>query len=243
MSHIYQPIDELHPVADDIWIVDGDIIRFFGAPFPTRMTVVRLSSGELFVHSPTAYSPALAQRVAALGPVAHLVSPNWIHYAFIPKWAEAFPNAKVWASPGVRARAAKAGVDPNLFDEDLGDEAPEDWRGDIEQCIAHGSKVHVEVVFFHVHSRTLILTDLIENFERDKVSWPFRVLGRFAGILDPDGRAPLDMRMTFRGGREQLRKAVQRMIDWGQERVILAHGRWYRERGVEELRRAFRWVL
>jgi hypothetical protein len=33
------------------------------------------------------------------------------------------------------------------------------------------------------------------------------------------------------------------MLEWQPERVILAHGRWYPENGVAELKRAFRWAL
>ena len=83
----------------------------------------------------------------------------------------------------------------------------------------------------------------IENFERAHISLWFRLIARMGGVLDPDGQMPKDMRLTFRRGRLALRAAVQRMLAWKPERVILAHGRWYPVNGVEELRRAFRWVL
>ena len=53
----YDPLGVLKPVAENIWIVDGPEIRFRYAllriPFPTRMTVVRLPDGGLWLHSPT----------------------------------------------------------------------------------------------------------------------------------------------------------------------------------------------
>ena len=52
----YPPLDALKPVADDLWIVDGPIIRFglkwLKMSFPTRMTLIRCD-GDLFIHSPT----------------------------------------------------------------------------------------------------------------------------------------------------------------------------------------------
>ena len=105
-----------------------------------------------------------------------------------------------------------------------------------------GSPEHQEVVFFHPRSRTLVLTDLIETFEASRLSRRFRWLARLAGVLDPDGKAPIRLRRTFRRGRPQLRAAVEQMIGWAPERVILAHGRWYDRDGVAELRRAFRWA-
>jgi hypothetical protein len=51
------------------------------------------------------------------------------------------------------------------------------------------------------------------------------------------------MQLSFIGRRRQLRAAVERMIAWDPRRIILAHGRCYEEKGTEELRRAFRWIL
>ncbi len=242
MTTGYEPLETLKPVGDDIWIVDGPHIGFYGIPFPTRMTVIRLAGGELFIHSPIALSDGLKAEVEALGRVRHLVSPNWIHYAYIADWQKAFADTLAWAAPNVGARAKKFHMDIR-FDRELGDTPPPEWAEEVDQLIAHGSTAHVEVVFFHKPSRTLILTDLIENFEKSKVPFWLRAVLPLAGVMDPDGKAPVDMRMTFRRGKPALRKAVQRMIDWGPERVILAHGRWYERDGVAELKRAFRWVL
>jgi hypothetical protein len=90
--------------------VDGPSIDFYGLPFSTRMTVVRLADGGLWVHSPIPLEGALAAELAALGPVQALVAPNWIHYYYLPQWQARFPSAQTWAAPGVQARAAKAGL-------------------------------------------------------------------------------------------------------------------------------------
>jgi hypothetical protein len=44
-----------------------------------------------------------------------------------------------------------------------------------------------EVVFFHRASRTLVLADLIENFERAKLGSAFATLAHLGGVMDPDG--------------------------------------------------------
>ena len=33
MAGTYEPLNTLKPVAEDIWIVDGPAIRFYGMPF------------------------------------------------------------------------------------------------------------------------------------------------------------------------------------------------------------------
>jgi uncharacterized protein DUF4336 len=238
----YEPLNILKPVAPDIWLIDGPAIRFYGIPFSTRATVVRLKGGDLWVHSPTKLTKALRAEVSSLGPVRHLIAPNWIHYAYVNEWQAAFAGAISWAAPGVEARAASRGM-ALAFDHALTSQAEAPWQGQIKQMIVEGSRVHREVVFFHKASRTLILTDLIENFEPAKLVWWMRPVVRLAGIADPDGQMPRDMRATFRANRGQLRACVEQMIAWAPERIILAHGRWYETGGVAELRRAFRFVL
>lgn len=239
---IYEPLNTLKPVGPECWIVDGPHIKFYGMPFSTRMTIVRLGNGDIWVHSPTKICDELAAEVALLGPVKYLIAPNWIHYAYISEWQNAFPDARAWAAPGVAARAKKYRMDI-AFDHDLTMDAPEEWADDIDQLIAEGSKIHREAVFFHRASKTLILTDLIENFEPHALPFWLRPFARLGRVVDPDGQMPLDMRQTFRGNHGVIRAAVQQMIDWAPERVIMAHGRWYQSDAVAELKRAFRWVL
>lgn len=241
----YEPLDVLKPVAPDLWIVDGPVIEMAfpvgKLPFPTRMVVVRQRSGALWIHSPTQLSEGLAAQIEALGPVAHLVSPNAIHYAYIPEWAARWPQATSWASPGVRERAASQGIEVQ-FQFDLEDQPPAAWADEIDQLTFRGSRVLPEVVFFHRASRTLLLADLIENFELDRVRGPLRWLVRLAGNADPDGKAPLDLRASYWGQKDLARAALARVLAWEPEAVILAHGRWYPKDGVAELRRAFRWL-
>lgn len=238
----YSPLNILKQVDDNIWLVDSDNISFYGLPYSTRMAVIRLNNGDLFLHSPTPITAELKQELDALGQVKHLVSPNWIHYAYIHQWAEVYPDAIAWASPNVRKRASKF-KSKVVFNRDLGDTAAPEWQGEIEQLIVHGSKLHVEVVFFHKSSGTLILTDLIENFEADKIPVWFRWLARISGILAPNGKQPRDMKMSFIRGKKQLKQAIDIMIAWQPQKIIIAHGKWFQQDAVKELERAFAWVL
>lgn len=236
----YEPVNCLKPVDQNIWVVDGPTIHFKNIPFSTRMTIMRLESGELFVHSPTVLTPELKAAVDALGPVRYLISPNKIHYCWIKEWAKAYADAMTWASPGVRPAALAQGWE---FDCDLGETADALWATEVDQLIVHGGRFMDEVVFFHKPSRTLVLADLIENFEPSKVHSIFmRILLKLAGNVDPDGKLPIDLRLSYWGRHDQIGQAVNKMLQWQPERVIFAHGRWYETNGVAELRRAFRWV-
>ncbi len=235
---LYEPLNTLKPVAKNIWIVDGPEIKFSGMPFSTRMTIIRLTNGDLFIHSPTPLPDSLKAEIDALGTVKHLVSSNFIHYWWIGEWHEKYPQAIRWASPKVQPRAAKHNIS---FDRDLADQPDPEWADEIDQMIIRGSWAMQEVEFFHKPSRTLILTDLIENFEPKRVrSWWIKILMRLGGVADPDGKLPIDLYFSFFGHRDKLKAAIKNMIDWNPERVIIAHGRWYEKNGADELRRAFR---
>ncbi|AUG52337.1 DUF4336 domain-containing protein [Thalassospira marina] len=241
----YHPLNVLKQVDNDIWLVDGPVIGFrylgLSLPFPTRMTIIRQSNGEIWLHSPVKLSPALQVQIDALGPVRYLIAPNTIHYASIPQWQRAYPDAQSFGVKGIAKRAKANGIEVK-FDHLLGDVADPGWSGEIDQLVVRGGYL-TEAVFFHRASRTLILTDLIENFEPGKIKSPiWRFLVRLFGSMDPHGAAPRDMRATFMGHKPALRNAVDQMIAWKPDRVILAHGRWYDSNAIAELKRAFSWV-
>lgn len=231
----------LRPVAPDLWIADGPAIPAFGLPIPVRMTVVRLPSGGLWLHSPIRAEPGLLAEVQELGPVRHLVAPNEAHFSWLPDWKRAFPEADAWAAPGVRGRSGRQGKEVN-WTGDLRDDPPADWAGTLDQLLIRGSRVHFEVVFLHRASRTLIVTDLVENLEPERLPFWLRPLARLGGVTAPDGRAPPHVRAVYTD-RRALKASVEAMIAWAPERVILAHGRWIEQDGTAELRRRFRWAL
>ena len=240
----YEPVNTLKPVAENVWIVDGPVIRMsylLGStiPFPTRMTIIRLSGGGLWVHSPTKLTDALKAEVEALGAVRFLVAPNKIHYWWVGDWQKAFPDALSFAAPRVDEKAGPHGI---KFDRVLADQAESEWAGEIDQLLVPGGYL-TEADFFHRESKTLILTDLIENFEEAKVGgWFGRLVMKWSGVMDPHGSMPKDLRMTFSGQKQEVRRAAETMIGWTPSRIIIAHGRWYDTDAVEELKRAFAWA-
>ncbi len=239
----YMPLHVLKPVGPNIWVVDGPEIRFgclgLKLPFPTRMTVVRLPDGILWLHSPIEPNDTLVDSLREMGSVRFLIAPNTLHYWWIPDWKERFPHAEVYAVLGLERTAKR----PVPIQHDLGDKPPPIWADVIDQVLIQGD-VLTEVDFFHRPSRTLILTDLIENFEPKRIrSWSYRLLLRLAGAVNPDGKAPIDMQLSFLRQRKAVRAAVLRMIAWEPERIIIAHGRWYDRDAKIELQRAFRWIF
>src|SRR5581483_6426374 len=99
-----------------------------GFRYPTRMALIRLSSGGLFVWSPIALSPELKRAVDELGPVSCLVSPNRLHHLFLADWKTAYPQARLYAPPGLRRKRTDL-----AFDAELGPTPEPEWARDIDQ--------------------------------------------------------------------------------------------------------------
>ena len=103
------------------------------------------------------------------------MSPIPLHYEHVAVWKEHFPDAIAWASPGVLKRAKAHGIAVR-FDRELNAGAiPEEWKRDLRQAVIRGALLD-EFVLFHEASKTLIVTDTIQNFELDKIRQPYRAL-------------------------------------------------------------------
>jgi hypothetical protein len=130
------------------------------------------------------------------------------------------------------------------FDADLRSRAaPAEWGGEIEILPLVGGFM-TEMELFHRPSRTLVLTDTIENFEADRITCRhIKWLMQIGGVLDPNGSLPRDLRLTFIGRRRAAREAAKEMLAWRPERVLLSHGRCYLSDSETELSRALHWLL
>lgn len=244
MSHsvVYPPLDTLKAVADRIWIVDSGPMHALGLAIPLRMGVIRLKNGAIWLHSPTPYNETLRREIERLGPISHLVAPNIAHWMFLKDWKSAVPQATTWAAPGLRERAQvkKSNV---ILDRDLGSTAPPEWADELNQVLVPGGLGVNEVAFFHRPSRTLLLTDLIQNWEPQKLQPLARPIIRLTGAMAPDGKAPLHLRLAINLRRTAAQAAARRMIEWAPERVLFTHGRWFDSNGTAQLRHSFRWLL
>jgi hypothetical protein len=242
-ASLYQPINEYKSLASGIGIVDGpfEYLTMAGVrlplPFTTRMTVVQFKGGDLFLHSPVAFDAGLARQLQSMGTIRHLVSPNQFHYAHIGEWSRAFPEAITWASPGARRRARARRIDVQ-FKADLDAAPPPEWREEIDQASIPGG-IFGEIVFFHKASRTLILTDTILNLELDKISQPWRFAARITGMYYPHGQIFFGMRLPLLLQRKKTRVAIEKVMSWEPQRIVLAHGRCFEANGHQILERLF----
>ncbi|HEX6839144.1 MAG TPA: DUF4336 domain-containing protein [Polyangia bacterium] len=224
-------------VPDALWLREYPV-RLGGVRFNARMTVIKLRSGEIVVHSPCAFDDSLAAEVAALGRVAAIIAPGSLHWLHVRSCQQAFPDAATYVCPGVEERAKGL-----RFDFVLGDEAPPLWADELSQVALQGTRIMREVAFFHRASRTLILVDLVENFTSATpgTSLSLRLLFRALRMWNRPAPAP-EYRFGW-GHKARMREEMERILAWDFEGVILSHGDLVRRDARQVVAQAWRRIL
>ena len=240
MQKLYTPTHTLKPFGKDIWVVDGPVIKFYGMPFTTRMVVVKLAGDELLIHSPINLTENLKQELDKLGKVKYLISPNKIHYWYIADFQKNYPEAITFASDGVQERSKKASKNIR-WDQELKDLKP-NYFTDLEIIPIDGNRFMTEYTFFHFPSSSWIVTDIIENFEAQKINPFFRIIAFLGGALSPNGGTTRDQQMLFKGNHSLLKKNIDRVKELNPKQIIMAHGKILNNNIPSQLDRIFGWV-
>lgn len=206
----------LYAFGRDLYVEESEV-RFYGFRLQTRMAVIRLSDDRLMLYSPVWLSSRLRHALDRLGDVAYVVAPNKIHNQTLHAYADAYPAAGILAPPGLPERCPDLPIAANLAD------APHfEWRGDIDLALTDGNVFFREVLLFHQPSRTLLVGDLVENFERSTASPLGRGVARLFGV----GRRPVcspEFRL-FTLDAEAAARSFARAARWDFDRIFLCHG-------------------
>jgi len=227
----------MHNLAENIWIFDGEAVPFLGFPFSTRMTVIRLADATLWVHSPIKLTPVIERQLQQLGVVKYLIAPNHLHHLFLAQWQERYLEAICYGTDEVIKKRADLS-----FHGSLNKATSWPWQNEIDQVLFSGSKMMQECVFFHHKSKVLIVTDLIENFSGKSFNRWQRGVARVVGILAPNGKMPLDWRLTFLFSKAQARQHLASIDDWQPKIIVMAHGLIVTLHAQAFLKRAFNWL-
>lgn len=221
----------LSPFVDNIW-TDTRKVKFFGVETGTRMTIVRLTDGGLFVLSPVALDEDTRRAVDTLGEVRAVVAPSIFHHLYVGSWMAAYPKAVFAACPGLEWKRTDL-----AFTCVLGDLPHSIWTKDLEQ-VYFSARRENELDFFHKPSGTLLCTDALLNLSTHPLR-STRFVARLMGNSAPGvgWMEPLMVR-----DRKLARRQVDRMLAWDFDRIILAHGALIERNGKEVLRSAYAWL-
>ena len=91
----------MEPIAPELWLVETPL-RFRGIEVGRRMTVIRLASGSLLIHSPAPLTAELRDALAQLGEVRFVVPASSMHgHLFMEEYQAAYPAAELFSAPGL----------------------------------------------------------------------------------------------------------------------------------------------
>ena len=222
--------------AENLWIIGGPPVRNFGIPLPTRMIVIKLTDGGLWVNSPVSTPAEELDRLKALGPVRYLVAPTPLHLWRLQEWKDLFPDAELWGPPQIAKRFKQwsfAGI--------LGDASPDCWARDLDQTVLRGNCFVEELAFHHKKSRTLIMTDFIQNHPIPAGRPIPSAIAKLAGVAYPAGGVPVDIRLSFTD-RKLARRSLAKLLSWDFDKLVIAHGVCINRDAKPFVKRAFRWL-
>lgn len=233
MPSAFDREDYIEIAPNKIWAKSGPF-RFLGLEYGVRMTVIRLNQQDLLLHSPISLDPLTKAFLYNLGQVRHIVSPNNLHHLYLRDYVEAFPNAKLYASPGLPEKRKEL-----KFYAVLSATAEEAWAGQLEQTMFMHPELR-EIIFFHPSSKTLIVADLIMNFSKQS-AFLTRLLSRMSGSLDePTCNLNFDLRANEL---YQIKLSLEQILKWDFEIIILSHGDIITKDAKETFKKIFSFIL
>jgi len=207
-------------IPGTIYIVEYPV-RFGGIDLFSRMTIVRLNDGKLWLHSPCELNASLKSEIDQLGEVAYIIAPGNFHHLYVSDVQAAYPDAETFLSPGLEKKRPDIG-----FDWILGNRPDHRWEPEFEQVVIRGTRIINEVAFFHKSSRTLILVDLLENIGDDYTHQAGLLLKFWwkAVFHMWNNPKPAPEYQLGWGDKEIVRKGLEKILSWDFERIIIAHG-------------------
>ena len=211
----------MRELGQGLWVHEPTV-KLVGFSTRLRTTILRLSDGSLWVHSPTPLTPQLRAAVEQLGPVRYVVAANNHHNRWLLEWAEAYPRAHVCVSRGIPAKLR--GLRDHWVLEDMRDPP---WRTELAQAFNAGAPFFSETVFFHRSTRSLVVTDFVQNHreamaEGPLARWTAPIFARL-GFNDVCLAPPLRLRL-IRKDEAAFRSFVAQILAWDFARIIVTHG-------------------
>ncbi len=222
-------------VPDQIWAVDHMLRMIPGVYLPARMTVLRLDSDHLALHSPVPMDDGIASRVAGLGDVSVIIAPNNYHHLFVSRTLERYPGAEFWAAPGLPTKRTDL-----TFQHLLGPDAAPDWGDVLTPFFLAGAPIADETVFVHRPTGTLVVSDSYFNLVSGTPGFLSPVMLRLLGAWKRPGQARLWRKQVK--DRAAMVESTSAVLAQRFDRLVVAHGEIVLSGGHEAFTRATAWL-
>jgi hypothetical protein len=231
-------MEYLQEFANNIWLAEGPVVRDMGTYFTTRMTIVRLSNGSVWISSPVPVSFTTLKEIFELGDVRYLIAATPRHIWRLDLWHTLFPEAELWASRPTPFTLQKGHLPISGY---LSDTSPSAWSADFDQLAFKGNPLLSEVLFFHRETHTVLLDDLIMRNPVMEGKPLTNLIFKLGGVQGLEGGVTIDMKMTFLN-RSLARQSLERLLSWDFDKLIIAHGPCIESGAKQYVKRAFKWL-
>ena len=201
-------------LEDNLWYADF-MLKRTAIAFGVRMTVVKLQSGGLLLHSPVPIDESMAEELGEIGNVDHIVAPSCFHHLFALQAKQLYQDATLWAAPGLSEKRKDVKFDQVIRPGEM------HWGDTLEYEFIRGMPRINEVVFFHTSSRSLICSDFVFNI-REESNLVMKFLWYLAGAYKNFGQDRI-WRMLVKN-KEETTESVNRILGWDFRRIVMAHG-------------------
>jgi hypothetical protein len=217
----------LSSIAENLWLLAYPL-KMLGVDLRRNVTVIRLGSGKLVIHSSAPFTGGDVAAIRALGQPAWLLDGILRHDTFATEGRAAFPEVDYLAPTGF---SEKVGF-PTLPVVP----APVEWGEELLAWEIAGAPEAREVALLHTPSGTLILTEVIFNFADDQPLWSELLLRVAVGGEHHPGMP----RPVKHGVKDELafKASMEVILAWDFDRVIVGHGDVIESGGKEKLRAA-----
>jgi hypothetical protein len=219
----------MNSLAENLWVLHYPL-RLAGGDLGRTVTIIRLRSGELVIHSTGPFTPEDVGAISALGKPGWLMDVMLRHDTFSKRGREAFPGLPFLAPEGfsqVVGFPTESLIPP-----------PAAWGNELGVLRLEGVPSMEEHVVFHRPSRTLIVADLLFNFGSNVSAWTrFLVLCAVGTKHHPGMSRPFRMAVKDKAAFE---RSVRALMQWDFDRIVAGHGEIVRTDGKRQLGEALK---
>ncbi len=204
----------LHEITTDLYAI-GFPLKMLGADVRRNVTVIRLKSGKLVIHSSAPFAPGDIVDIRALGTPAWLIDTLLRHDTFAREGRDAFPEVSYLAPEGFGEELD--------FPIGLLSDTPAEWAGELDILEIAGAPSFRETGVLHRASRTLIVADLLFNFGNDEPLWTELLLkaatvhGEHSPGISRPFKAAVEDEPAFL-------TSIRTLLEWDFDRIIVGHG-------------------
>jgi hypothetical protein len=218
-------------IPDALWHAQHPL-KFGPLSLTTRMTVVRLRDGTLWVHSPIPPTSDIVDQLQRIGRIRYVVAPNKSHHLFFLDFVNAFPAAEGFVAEGLDLKRPDLARFPRV-------PRPEPWGSELEGFFIEGLPILNETAWFHGDTGTLILTDLLFCFSSTNRGLA-ALVSKLLGVYDSLAMSRT-MKLAIKD-KNALMRTVTPLLSFPIKRVIVAHDQIVEVDAAAKITKAFAWL-